>query len=139
MNPMLKKWELYFERAYGPNNRFTVAKAFAEFWKNSSADKIEIPGKCMLGGRVFGKEDCEDNTEIFTPDIISVERIERGEGEEFPHDLMCATSISSSNYYFYSDEYNAYMFMLLDDIIHTGRLQPSYCYLKGQYQNSNLI
>ena len=139
-NPMIKEWELYFDKANGYENRDAVVKAFAGFWEDSRADKLEIPGKCMLGGKVFGREGFNDGDEIFTSDIKSVERIEHGDHNGVPHDLMCATTISGSKYYFYSDDYNAYMFLMLGDLIHTGELsQHRYFYLKREFHGSKLI
>lgn len=139
-NPMIKEWELYFDKANGYENRTTVAKAFTNFWEEPKADKLEIPGKCMLGGKVFGRKGFNDGEEIFTSNIQSVERIERGNHNGVPHDLMCATTISGSKYYFYSDDHNAYMFLMLGDLIHTGELsQRRYFYLKREFRGSKLI
>lgn len=139
-NPMIKKWELYFNKANGYENRVIVIKAFANFLEDPKADKLEIPGKCMLGGNVFRREGFNDGDEIFTSDIKSVERIEHGDNKGVPHDLMCATTISGSKYYFYSDDYNAYMFLMLGDLIHTGKLnQRRYFYLKREFRGSKLI
>ncbi len=139
-NPMIKEWELYFDKANGYDNRTTVAKAFTNFWVEPKAGKLEIPGKCMLGGKVFGCKGFNDGDEIFTPDIQSIERIERGDHNGVPHDLMCATTIFGSKYYFYSDDHNFYMFLMLDDLIHTGELSQRRCsYLKREFRGSKLI
>lgn len=139
-NPMIKEWELYFYKANGYENRYTVVKAFADFWGDSRADKLKIPGKCKLGGKVFGRAGFNDGDEIFTSDVKSVERIEHGDHNGFPHDLMCANTISGSKYYFYSDNHNAYMFLMLGDLIRTGELsQRPYFYLKPEFRGSKLI
>ena len=136
-SPMIKEWGLYFYKADGDDNRTTVAKAFADFWKDSRVDALEIPGKCMLGGKVFGCEGFDDGDEIFTSYVKSVERIERGNHNGTPRDLMCATTMSGSKYYFYSDGYSSYMFLMLGDLIHTGKLSQHY--LKREFQNSEFI
>jgi len=139
-NPMIKEWELYFEKTNGYDNRTVVAKAFAKFWEDPAADKLEMPGKCMLGGKVFGRKGFNDGDEIFTSDVKLIERIERGNHNGAPHDLMCAITVSGSKYYFYSDEHNAYMFLMLGDLFHTGKLsQDRYCYLKREFRGSKLI
>jgi hypothetical protein len=94
----------------------------------------------MLGGEVFGREGFNDGDEIFTSNIKSVERVERGYQNGVPHDLMCATTNSGSKYYFYSDDHNGYMFLMLGDIINAGELsQSSNYYLKREYRGSRLI
>ena len=139
-NPMIKDWELYFEEANGYDNRTTVAKAFAKFWEDPAADKLKIPGKCMLGGRVFGRKGFNDGDEIFTSDVELIERIEHGNHNGIPHDLMCAITVSGSKYYFYSDGHNAYMFLMLGDLFHTGKLsQDHFYYLKREFHSSKLI
>lgn len=139
-NPMIKEWELYFEKVNGYDNRTAVAKAFEKFLGDPVADKLEIPGKCILGGKVFGLKGFNDGTEIFTPDIKSMERIERSNRDVPLHDLICATTVSGSKYYFYLDEYSLCMFMMLEDLLHTGKLcQDLYCYLKFKYHNSKFI
>lgn len=138
--PIIKEWELYFEKVNGYDNRTAIAKAFAKFWEDPAADKLKIPGKCMLGGRVFGRKGFNDGDEIFTSDVELMERIEHGNHNGIPHDLMCATTVSGSKYYFYSDEHNAYMFLMLGDLFHTGKLsQDRYCYLKREFRGSKLI
>lgn len=139
-SPIIKEWELYFRKTDGYDNRTTVAKAFTNFWEKSNTDKLEIPGKCILGGKVFGRKGFNNGDEIFTSYIESIERIECGNHNGIPHNLMCATTISGSKYYFYSDDHNAYMFLMLGDMIHTGKLsQHRWFYLKREFHNSELI
>ena len=139
-NPRIEKWELYFEGENGYDNRFNIMKAFTEFWESPKLGKLEMPGKCMLGGQVFGRKGFEDGAEIFTSDIQSVERLEHDRFSGAPHDLMCATTVSGSKYYFYSDDHNAYMALMLGDIIHMGQLdQRRYYYLVPEYRGSQLI
>ena len=138
--PIIKEWELYFEKVNGYDNRTAVAKAFAKFLGDPTADKLKIPGKCMLGGRVFGRKGFNDGDEIFTSDVELMERIEHGNHNGIPHDLMCATTVSGSKYYFYSDGHNAYMFLMLGDLFNTGKLsQDHYYYLKREFHSSKLI
>ena len=138
--PMLKDWEIYFDRANGYENRETVAGAFTEFWNSLNEDELQIPGACMLGGKVFGRAGFNDGDEIFTSNIQSVKRVERGDKLGVPHDLMCATTGSGSKYYFYSDGHNAYMALMLGDLTHMGKLDPSRgYYLKREFRRSSKL
>lgn len=138
--PRMNKWSLYFKEAYGLENRDKVVREFVDFWQNSAMDKIEIPGKCTLGGRVYGREGFRDGDPIFTSNIKCIERVERGSRHGQPHDFMCATTESGSKYYFYSDEYDAGMFMMIGDLIHTrGLRQKRYCYLPPQFRGSEFL
>ena len=138
--PIIKKWEIYFNRMDGLENRKNVAVAFTEYWNGHSFNLFEIPGKCMLGGKVYGREGFIDGNEIFTSFIRSIRRIETGFRNGIPHDLMLATTYSGSLYHIYSDDYNAYMALMLGDITHTGRLNdtPGY-YLDRNYRGSRLF
>lgn len=123
--PKVKDWELYFKSADGEENREAVVKAFAEFFEDCKAEKLEIPGKTMLGGLVYGREGFKDGELIFTSSIKTIEKIERSSDENGnPLDLLRASTATGSEYYLYSDEYNAYMFLMLGDIIHMGKLSP---------------
>ena len=141
-SPMVTGWEIYFEEKNGYDNRETVARAFSDFYENREADKIEIPGKCMLGGIVFGREGFNNDSEILTTDIKSIERIERSADEDkIPHDLMCATTVSGGKYFFYSDDFNAFMLMMLGDLLYRRKKLNSipYYYLKPELRGSRLI
>lgn len=140
-NPMIKEWELYFERVNGYDNRTAVAKAFAKFWEDPAADKLKIPGKCMLGGKVFGHKKFNDGDEIFTSDIKSAEKIKSCNHDGVRQLLICVTTVSGGRYYFYSRDYNPYMFLMLGDLEgEGGRLDVHrYYYLKPEFRGSKLI
>lgn len=138
--PIISGWELYFNEAHGYDNRSTVARAFTNFWQRNYAEKLEIPGKCMLGGKVYGHEKFNDGEEIMTSNVESVERVERSKQNGVSHDLMCATTKSGSKYYFYSDNYNVYMFQILGDLIHKGKLsRKPHHYVKRRFHELGLI
>ena len=139
-NPMVKQWELYFDVANGYENRYDVMKAFASFWEDSKADKLEIPGKCRFGGEVFGHKGYSDGVVIVTSSIQSVERIERGYHHNgLPHDLMCATTTSGSKYYFYSSDCNVFMYSMMTDSKYADGELRSYLYLRPEFRDSKFI
>ena len=140
-NPMIKEWELYFEKVNGYDNRTAIAKAFAKFWEDPAADKLKIPGKCMLGGKVFGHKKFNDGDEIFTSDIKSAEKIKSCNHDGVRQLLICVTTVSGGRYYFYSRDYNPYMFLMLGDLEgEGGRLDVHrYYYLKPEFRGSKLI
>ena len=140
-SPMLKDWELYFERADGYDNRQKVTTEFAIFWRNRRQKEIVIPGKCKLGGKVLRHVGFLDGTELFTTDHIKmIKRI----GYECicgnVHDLMCAITTSGKEYYFYSDESNTHMFMMLLDLTIRIELNGTpYFYLKKELKGKDFI
>ena len=138
--PILRDWELYFDRVDGTDNRTRVATAFAKYWNGAISDLFTVPGKCVLGGRVFGRAGFTDGDEIFTSSLQTIKRVEYGYKNGVPHDLMLATTKSGSVYYFYSDEHNAYMALMLGDLSRTGHFNttPGY-YLKREYKHSRLL
>ena len=101
-------------------------RAFTDFWKDTDKNFLEIPGKCLLGGLVYGQKDYKDGNEIFTKDVISVERTKRSKDTfGIPHDLMCAITEDGEKYYFYSNGHNPYMMLLIGGILRSGQLVPS--------------
>ncbi len=137
--PRLTAWELYFKTDDGYENRDTVAKAFAAFW-NSSDYRLDIPGTCMLGGKVYDRKGFNDGDEILTSRVIIIQRIMHSSHNGTLRDLMRAATESGSVYYFYSDDANAYMSLMLGDIAHTGSLnsQPD-IYLPPLLRHRGLI
>ena len=137
---MVKKWELYFGHDEGYENRFTIMKAFANFFERGNIKTIEIPGKCVLGGEVFGRDGFNDGDKILTSYVKTIERIDHWYRNGVPHDLMCAITVSGSKYYFYSDEYNAYMSLMLGDMINFGKLDGRrYYYLPPEFHGSDVL
>lgn len=116
--PIIRNWELFFLEKYGYENRSKVARAFAELWNDTDLTTIEIPGDCLLGGKVFGLELVLDGDDFYTSSLRTVTRIRHEIYRGISHDLMCAVSITGRKYYFYSDDSNAYMRLMLGDLIH---------------------
>ena len=139
--PVLKNWEIFFAKEDGVENRDNIAKAFARFLVASKDDVMKIPGMCFLGGTVFGRG-CEYGNDILTPHVSSVERVKRGSHEVHghAHDLICATTESGSKYYFYSDENNPWMSLMLSDIIRLGKLNTeNEYYLNKKYRSRGVF
>ena len=126
--PRLERWEIYFYEKDGFDNRDVVARAFTDFLGNNKSDRLDIPGNCVMGGRVFGHEKIEDGDDLFTQYIQSVERIKRNSHSGVTRDLICATTVLGEKYYFYSDDYNIYMFLMMTDLINKDKLdlRPNY-------------
>lgn len=137
---MIRNWELFFWVGYGHENRSTVMEAFVDFMRND-AKTLTIPGRCMLGGLVYGSEKFSDGGEIYTSNLCFIERLERGKlGEDgFSNDLMCATTASGSKYYFYAGNHNAYMALMIKDL-REGVINPAqHHYLRPDCRNPELL
>ena len=120
---MIKEWQFFFFEKDGRDNRLNVVKAIAEFWTDSSIDKLDVSGKCLFGGMISRKSDLElVELEIFPSYVKVIERIKRHNSSGVSHDLMRATTKSGDRYDFYSDTYNNYMALLLGDFLHIGKL-----------------
>ena len=144
--PLIKGYELYFRKEDGLENRLAIIATFARFWQDSSIDEIEIAGRCMLGGLVFGHDHFDDWSEILTSSIKTIRRVERGEkrvkliGMRIGRDLMCATTKSGNEYFFYSTNLCIYMARMLADIVYHGEIEetPGF-YLKRYFRDSHLL
>ena len=139
-SPWIDKWQTYFRKEDGRKNREKVAKAFHKFWSDSNEDILWVEGKVLLGGKVYGHERFDDGSDILTSNIVSLERIERGDNNGIPHDLIRVTTQSGSRYHFYTDDYSVNMFMLLGDLTHVGKLnKKDDYYLKRSLRGRNLF
>lgn len=138
--PMINSWQFYFELTDGYDNRARVIESFMKFLDDPQANKLVMPGKCMLGGNVVGREGFNDGDEIFTSKIKSIEMVKRIEQGSFRNYLLCAITESHSRYYFYSNQLNAHMFLMLGDMANLGQLNRSrYYYIKRTLRNPKLI
>ncbi len=139
--PEIRDWELFFERNDGRDNRLTVIKAFIDFFHNSDISELKMPGRCMLGGEVYGHSKFDYGDEIITSSLKFIKRLKIGKNNfNMPHDLFCATTKSDNKYYFYSDSHSAYMSLMFNDIAYKGKLDEGIGhYLKPEYRRSNLL
>lgn len=120
--PMLKDWAICLYKDMSDEENEAIMEVVADSYQKTRMDSVQIPGPCVLSGVVYGRDGFNDGDVINTSNIESIERVERHNKASTPHDLMCATTKSGSKYYFYTDECNANMMLVLGDMIHTGRL-----------------
>ena len=139
--PVLKFWQLYFEKADGYENRQKIVTRFAKFWKDRREIELDVPGKCKLGGYISGHPDFRDGDNYFTvADVKTIKRVDRECICGIPHDLMVATTTTGEKISFYSDDDNVYMFMMLSDLIHGRGLNESpFHYLAPTQRGKNFI
>lgn len=139
--PVLKLWQLYFEKADGYENRQKIATEFAKFWKDRRKIELNIPGNCKLGGYIFGHPDFKDGEDYFTADNIKIiKRINHECICGVPHDLMVAITTTNEKISFFSDDDSVFMFMMLSDLIHGRGLNESpFHYLARIQRGKNFI
>ena len=115
---MVKNWELL---ARGDDMEEVVKslRVFANYWADEKEDELEMPDGIVLRGKIYGHEGAPDGATIKTSPVKTVRRVEREYNCGVPHDLMCATTKSGSEYHFYSDAYGAKMGLLLGTLVHT--------------------
>ena len=124
--PKLTDWGMFFEEKHGRANRLKVLHDFVEFLKDPEATTMTVDGNYMLGGIVTGHKRLIDNKEIFTSDVLSLEKIEVSRDRTAPHDLLCATTINGTKYYFYTDHSSKYIRNLLGDyLINDGKIDET--------------
>ena len=134
--PMIKKWQVYFKLEDGYDNRDTVMKAFVQFLAHPKNEKLEMPGKCILGGRIFGHDHFEDGDEILTSLVTEFRWLREEEGTS----VVEATTKSGSKYRLFLDDFSQCMFAMMGDMIQDGRLNRSrYYYLDHEHRSCLLI
>lgn len=137
--PLLVDWGILFKFSDGLENREDIMRCFLKLW-NRDCDQVCFIGKCYFSGSVYGRKGFEDGAVIRTSPITTIERIEKRDENGIPNDLMCATTGSGSKYYFYSGNHDAYTFLMLGDLIHTGNLNSRrYYYLSRLFLGSDFL
>lgn len=138
----LKDWALCFYADCRPDGRHRIIKEFTEFFNCPTTPKIDIGAGatwCILNGKVYGHSAVEDDTDFFTPPIKSFERVEIGEVDGVPHDLIRATTTASSYYYFHQDEAAVVMRSMLRDA-DSGKISDvRYHYVRPNHRDSELF
>ena len=116
--PQLKDWAPLFYEKDGAKNRELALKDFYRIWNNSSLKEVQLRGKLMLGGELYGRHG-HRNGDIFTTSYItSIKRLTHGKpcSNRFPRDILSATTNTGETYYFNSDQFNLTVALLLWDI-----------------------
>lgn len=125
----LKDWNFYFRFDDGAENRHQVIKAIVDFLDNTEEKEIKIPGKVMLGGAVYNRNDFRDG-ELVTTSYLQVLEKKTSRGKEF----LLGTTLSGTVYWLSLDEHDSHVSSLLEDMRYKGKLNPSrYWYAKTDY------
>ena len=132
--PILKNWQLFFEEADGYQNRQNVVLSFNRFYIHLSNKQFTPPGKCILGGIIYGDSRFKDGQEIFTSYVASIERLEKEYCLGAEHELLCATTTSQHKYYFYADHCSDDMSNMLLDMAKFNKLSL----IRGYYLPTRL-
>ena len=138
---IIKNWEMCFPEKDGEENRLKVVDKFAMFLKDPSIKKMEVPGKCQLWGSVYSCDIYEDGTKMLSPNIRSIRRvgpdeldiisviaycegkkeIYYGATEYDDENLIFAIAENGDHYYFYPEDCNNRMFVILGDYNRYGK------------------
>ena len=157
----ISSWELYFEkiiyskdRQYsGKQNRHEVVKSFVEFWLSPEKKLLLMPGRCRIGGFVTEHPFYEENDQIVTSYLVSIEKkripkylLEEVRKADFEEDLFSpttffeATTETGHKYCFFGYERNAFMSLMLYDMYEFGHLKDrdNYYLMKELYNTQFL-
>ena len=125
--PLYDGWRLFCPREKGERNRTRTISAFLKFFFDSSVDRIDIPGDCILAGEVFGRRGLKNGTRTGTRgNVISIERVLRGIEKDkmtnLPKDLFKATTDAGEVFYLNEHEIDHYMIILMAELMDEGHL-----------------
>ncbi len=118
----LNHWQLFFKKVDGKENRSTIVDTFADYYVANRMDTYEVPGNCIMGGRIYGHGGFPDGTMMFTASIETIERVNISMAKGVRDDLLCATTELGEKYYFFADEPSPLMGLLFKDSLHGGLL-----------------
>ena len=137
----MNEWFLCFKFKHGHDNRDTVMRSFMNFYSNPDKEMWIPPGRCMLGGRVYGSDLFPDKTPIMTSRIQMIVKADKT--EVFFGSLRVlfkAITGSDREYFFYSDEKSPFMFIMMGDLTHLNMLskKPDR-YIPPEYRAKGLL
>lgn len=119
--PLMKKWNLYFLKTGGFENRERIINSLVEFMKDRASICMEMPGNCMFFGEIYGHDLYKEGGRIITSNVLRIERCKTENSNNHIHDLFCVVT-KTGKYFCYSDECGSNMKRMLEDLINTGSL-----------------
>ena len=124
LKPVMKDWNLYFLRSIGFEKRDIIIKSISEFIQDKTLMRMEVPGNCMLFGKVYGHNLYKEGGGIIASGVVRIERRHKksDQGEE----TYCIVT-KTSKYYCYLSDCSKNMKRMLDDI-NTGSLKRIHGY-----------
>lgn len=114
----LKDWSPLFYKKDGAENRELAANDFYRFWADSSIEEIQLSGKMVLVGELYGRHCHRNGDSYITPYITSVKRLTHGKPcvNRFSRDIMCATTDTDETFFFNSDQFSLIMTLIVWDL-----------------------
>ena len=133
--PQLKDWIPLFYEKDGIKNRELAVKDFYRIWNNSFIKEIQLRGKLVLGGELYGCHGHRNGKMFTTPYITSIKRLAHGRPctNRFPKDVLCATTNTGETYFFNSDNFDLNMSLLLWDVENGNPLNKEKHYYVNPY------
>ena len=114
----LKNWVPLFLKEDGTENRNLAMKDFYRIWKNPLIKEVQLRGKLVLGGELYGYHGHHNGETFTTSYVTSIKRLTHGEpcANRFPRDVMCATTDTGETFFFNSDQFSLCVAVLLWDL-----------------------
>lgn len=122
---MLKNWGFCFLNKHGNLNRMIIADSFDLFLGQKSSNRLRVPGKCILKGIIYKGNEALEGKEIHTEEIRYIDRVNQELEQKLQcqletaspqHNLYRATTISGSEFFFYSDDHADELYQMIERI-----------------------
>ena len=117
--PQLTEVTVYAPVEMGMQNLEEVMAAIGRFWLDRDTDEVAIPGRCILGGNLYGKHRHKNGEYFYTDEIVTMKRLKRGEPKNtrFPRDILCAETRNGETYFFCGDMFSLYLLLMMGDAL----------------------
>lgn len=114
----LKEWSPLFFKKDGDKNRELALKDLYRIWSDSSVEEIQMSGKMVLVGELYGRRCHRNGDPTITPYITSIKRLTHGKpcANRFPRDILCATTENGEDYFFNSDQFSLVLALIIWDL-----------------------
>ena len=142
---------IFCRKKWGEDNCRDALISFYQFLLDSDMKELDLRRyECVLGGQLFGRHG-HINGDITSTPIDSIERVKVGQSRDdyiFSNDLFTAKTESGENYFFYAQEIDPYVMVMISEFMEKGCLtggkkwnDPHYYlhpnYYKGEVQVKN--
>ena len=115
--PLIKEWTLLFDSCDGYKNRDKIAKEFASFWNDPYRKSLSIPGRCRIGGEIYGIRGLVNGSEYVTSMVTKIVRLKVGKprNNRFRRDLFRVETAIGKEFYLFGDSFSLCMLLMLGD------------------------
>ena len=131
-----------FFKIDGARNRDLAMKDFFRIWNNPAIKEVQLRGKMVLGGKLYGYRGHRNGDTFITPYITSIRRLTHGEPcmNRFARDILCAETTTGEKFFFNSDQFSLCVAAMFWDLSNGNALSNlEHFYVGPEYKEAEYM